>query len=162
MRTVILTAAATLFALSFAQMPTFDNSKLQALIGDWEGKAAMNDATPETSTMKGSKTLKDNWIKLDLKFTIDEMGPVDATGLICSDDQGVVEGHFFASFSPHALYGKGKVVDKKLTINVTSLGGEDGMVFVFDMSTVDELKFSVTSPDPASHESITGSYKRKK
>lgn len=162
MRTVIFTAAAALFAVSFAQMPSFDNSKLQPLIGDWEGKAAMNDATPETSTIKGTKMLKDNWIRLDLKFTIEEMGPVEATALIASNEEGVVEGHFFASFAPGALIGKGKVVGKKLVFNVSTMDGEDSMVFEFDMSTADELKFNVSSPDSETHERISGTYKRKK
>lgn len=161
MRTVILTAAAALFAFSFAQQPTADNSKLQALIGDWDGKAAMGDAPQEASTMKGSKALKDGWIKLDLRFSLPEMGPIEAMGMLCSNGDGVVEGYFFASFAPDAIFGKGKVVDKKLTINVSSMDGEENMVFVFDMSSTDELKFTATSVENPS-EMISGSYKRKK
>jgi hypothetical protein len=161
MRTAIFTVAAALFALSFAQQPKFDNSKLQPLIGDWVGTAGMNDSPQEASTMKGSKILKDTWIQVDLRFTIPEMGPIEAVGLLCSNDEGVVEGHFFASFAPDGLYGKGKVVDKKLTLNVTSLAGESNMVFVFDMSKPDELAFSATSTE-GRNEAIIGTYKRKK
>jgi hypothetical protein len=163
MRTVILTACAALFALGFAaQGPEIDNAKLQPLIGDWEGTASLNDSPKTASTVKGAKTLSGNWIKLDLKFTLEEQGPVEAVGYLCSNSDGVVEGHFLASFSPNGLTGKGRVEGKKLTILVQNLSGEESMEFVFDMSVADELKFNVKPTETGSQEHLAGSYKRKK
>lgn len=163
MKTVILTTCAALFAFGFAaQGPEVDNSKLQPLIGDWEGTASINESPKTASSITGSKALSSNWIKLDLKFVLEEAGPVEAVGYICSNKEGVVEGHFIASFSPNGLTGKGKVDGKKLTLLVRDLSGEETMEFVFDMTVTDELKFSVKATEGDDPEHMAGSYKRKK
>ena len=167
MKTVILTACAALFALGWAtqepqhpQGDNFDNSKLLPLIGDWEGKAALGPTPESTSSIKGTKALT-RWIKLDLKFTAEGIGPIEAVAYLCSDSEGVVQGHFFASMANEALFGKGKVEGKKLTILANSMKGEDALTFTFDMSVADELKFSAVEGEGEDMR-LTGSYKRKK
>lgn len=138
-----------------------DNSKLQPLIGDWQGKTSFAEQEPTDGTIKGTKVLTGQWIQLDLKFDAGEMGKVEALGLLCTDPDGNVEGHFFASVAHDAVYGKGKVVDKKLTIMATSLDGEAQMKFEFDFSAADTLKMVISDTEEGM-EMISGTYTRKK
>ena len=161
MRAIATIACALLASFSLAQDANIDNSKLEPLIGDWVGTTSFQDGEATAGTIKATKTLSGNWIRLELKFDLQGIGPVEAVALLCSDSEGVVEGHFFASMANNALSGKGKVTDKKLKIIAASLDGEGEMHFEFDMSVADALKFTATSGDDQAR-FLTGDYKKKK
>ena len=161
MRTIALATCALVASLALAQEVNIDNSKLEPLLGDWTGTTQFQAADATPGAIKASKTLSGNWIRLDLKFEIEGIGPVEAVAMLCSNTDGTVEGHFFASMAHNALVGKGKVTAKKLIIVANSLDGESTMNFEFDMSVVDELKFKATDGENNEH-FLTGSYRRKK
>src|SRR5687767_2566506 len=161
MRTIALATCALLASLALAQEVNIDNSKLEPLLGDWTGTTQFQEGDATPGTIKASKALGGNWIRLDLKFEIGGRGPVEAVAMLCSNSDGTVEGHFFASTAHNALAGKGKITGKKLTIVAHSLDGESTMNFEFDMSVVDELKLKATDGDNNEH-FLAGSYKRKK
>ena len=161
MRTIALATCTLLASLALAQEVNIDNSKLEPLLGDWSGNTQFQEADATPGTIKGTKTLNGSWIRLDLKFELEGIGPVEAVAMLCASADGSVEGHFFASTSSNALAGKGKVTAKKLIIIATSLDRESSMYFEFDMSVVDELKLEATNG--GNHEQfLAGSYKRKK
>lgn len=158
-RTAFLVACALCATLGFAQDDSFDNSKLAPLLGDWVGTTQFQDTKATPGTIKGAKVLADRWIKLDLKFELEGIGPVEAAALICSDADGKAEGHFFVSMANKGLFGKGTVTAGKLNVTATSIDGEASMNFEFDMSVKDQLKFSVSE---AGQTMLSGSYTRKK
>jgi hypothetical protein len=161
MRTIAVATCALLASLALAQEVNIDNSKLEPLLGDWTGTTQFQTADATPGTIKASKTLSGNWIRLELKFQIEGVGPVEAVAMLCTNANGTVEGHFFASMSHNALVGKGKVTANKLMIVANSLDGESTMNFEFDMSAIDELKFKATDGENNEH-FLAGNYKRKK
>lgn len=158
----VLILVGLLSSAAFSQEQKFDNSKLLPLVGEWQGTAAFHDGPQKASSIKGAKMLNDRWIKLDLKLELPEAGPVEATALLNSDTDGNIEAHFFASFDNGGLVGKGKIDGKKLTIEARPMNGEDGIVFVFDMSNPDELKLTCTETTGEHPQVLSGTYKRKK
>lgn len=161
-RVLIPALLAVLVAGASAQgLEQADNSKLQPLIGSWQGKTTFSGLEPADSTIRGSKVLAGQWVQLELKFDAGEIGTIEAIALLCTGEDGNVEGHFFASVAEQALFGKGKVVDKKLTILASSLSGESQMRFEFDFSTADTLKMVVADTENAA-DMLSGTYTRKK
>ena len=162
MKTLFLGVVALASSWATAQDPEFDNTKLLPLIGDWTGNAALHEEEKGASTIKGTKTIGDRWIQLDLQFDTKEMGKIDARALLTTDSNGAVGGYFFAAMSSQPLFGKGKFEGKKLIITATSMEGGETLEFIFDLSVADELKFSLTETEQEKVTVMHGEYKRKK